>query len=95
MITTFRHKGLKELFERGETRRIEQKHWDRCREILTVIHNAANTVEINRPGYKLHTLAPTRPSVWSIRAYGAWRITFRFEKGVAFDVDLEQYHDRR
>lgn len=94
MITGWKHKGLKELFERGATRRIEQKRWARCIEILTVINNAVTVRDVAKPGFFLHDLAPDRPSSWTTRAWGPWRITFRFENGVAFDVDLEQYHDR-
>lgn len=92
MIKTFRSKSLKELFETGTTRRIEQKYHRRCREILDAVNAAATPQQVNLPGYNLHTLAPARPSVWTTRAYGPWRITFRFEQGHAHDVDLEQYH---
>lgn len=92
MIKTFRHKGLRELFERGATRRIDQNYLTRCRQILGTIHAAANIQEVNLPGYVLHNLKPARPLTWSIRVNGPWRITFEFTKGDAYDVDLEQYH---
>lgn len=92
MIKTFKHKGLRELFETKRTRRVEQQYQARCAEILKAIDTAASTLDLNLPGYRLHTLAPSRPATWSIRAYGAWRITFTFDKGNAYDLDLEQYH---
>jgi toxin HigB-1 len=92
MIRTFRHKGLKELFERGATRRVEQNYIRRCNEILHVIHNATNIQQINLPGYVLHVLKPQRPNTWSVRVQGPWRITFEFRSGDAYDVDLEQHH---
>lgn len=92
MIQSFKHRGLKELFETRATRRVEQQYQDRCLEILRRINVAVTIRDLDVPGYRLHNLAPSRPSTWTIRAYGAWRITFRFEKGVASDVDLEQYH---
>ena len=33
-------------------------------------------------------------STYSIRVMGNWRLTFRFENGDVFDVDLEDYHGR-
>ena len=29
---------------------------------------------------------------WSVRVSANWRITFRFENGAVFDVDLVDYH---
>jgi proteic killer suppression protein len=92
MITTFRSKALKELFESGSTRRIEQKYHRRAIDMLDVINRAASIQDCNVAGWNLHALAPQRPSVWSTRAWGPFRITFRFEGGNAYDVDLEQYH---
>jgi toxin HigB-1 len=92
MIRTFKHKGLRELFERGASRRVNQNHVERCQQILAVINAAQNIQQINLPGYVLHDLKPSRPSVWSVRVQGPWRITFEFRNGDAYAVDLEQYH---
>jgi proteic killer suppression protein len=92
MIRTFKHKGLRELFEGNRTRHVEQQYQKRCKEILDAVNAAASLRDLNNPGYRLHNLAPTRPATWTIRAYGAWRITFVFNQGDAYDVDLEQYH---
>lgn len=92
MIKTFKHKGLRELFETKRSRRVEQQYQARCSDILGQINRAASIQDLNLPGYRLHNLAPSRPATWTIRTYGAWRITFVFEKGDAYDLDLEQYH---
>lgn len=92
MIRTFKHKGLRELFETERTRRVEQQYQARVAEILRHIDAARIVQDLDLPGYRLHTLAPSRPATWTIRAYGAWRVTFTFDKGNAYDLDLEQYH---
>ena len=92
MIRTWKHKGLRELFETGRTRRVEQQYQARCRDILQKLNVAATVRDLDLPGYRLHNLAPTRPATMTIRAYGAWRVTFIFSEGNAYDVDLEQYH---
>lgn len=92
MIRTFRHKGLRELYETGRTRHVDSQSVKRAAEILRVIDAAASTKEIDQPGYMLHTLAPSRPLTWTIRLRGPFRITFAFRDGDAYDVDLEQYH---
>jgi len=92
MIKTFKHKGLKELFERGGTSRIDSKLHQRCIERLDVLNRAADLRALNLPGYNPHPLKQFKPMRYSIWVTGSWRITFEFEKGDAYRVDLEQYH---
>ena len=40
----------------------------------------------------LHRLQPRKDNRWAIKVSGNWRITFRFERGDAYDVDYEDYH---
>ncbi|MBI4533872.1 MAG: type II toxin-antitoxin system RelE/ParE family toxin [Candidatus Melainabacteria bacterium] len=47
---------------------------------------------MNLPGYKLHRMTGNRKDTWSITVSGNWRITFRFQDGYAYDVNLEDYH---
>jgi len=47
---------------------------------------------LNLPGYGLHKLAGDRKDLWSIKVSGNWRLTFRFDQGHAYDVNLEDYH---
>lgn len=47
---------------------------------------------MNAPSLKLHPLKGNRKGIWSVWVSGNWRITFRFEKGDAYDVKLEDYH---
>lgn len=92
MIKTFKDKGLKELFETGRTARINNEHQTRCRVVLDVLNTATHTEQLNQPGWRLHQLKQYKPRRWSIWISGAWRITFEWEKGDAYRVDLEQYH---
>jgi proteic killer suppression protein len=43
-------------------------------------------------GFDTHPLKDTLPQRYAMSVSGPWRITFRFENGDAFAVDLEQYH---
>ena len=47
---------------------------------------------MNLPGWKLHQLKGARKGTWAVSVSGNWRITFRFEGGDAYDVELEDYH---
>jgi proteic killer suppression protein len=92
MIRTYRHNGLKELFETGATRRIDAKFHARCREALDVLNAAADLRALNLPALRLHQLKQFKPLRYSIWISGAWRITFEWDKGDAYRVDFEQYH---
>jgi toxin HigB-1 len=91
MIKTYRHSGLKELFESGKTARIDAKFHARCIEVLDVLNRATDLRALNLPSLKLHQLKQFKPVRYSVRISGAWRITFEWDKD-AYRVDLEQYH---
>jgi proteic killer suppression protein len=47
---------------------------------------------MNLPGYRFHALKGDRKGTFTVAVSGNWRITFRFQEGDAFDVNLEDYH---
>ncbi len=64
----------------------------RVKRILFVLDQAETLQEIDMPGFRLHPLTGDRKGRWAITVTKNWRITFRFENGDVFDVDLEDYH---
>jgi proteic killer suppression protein len=92
VIKSFRHKGLKRLFETGDRRGVAAGMADRLRRQLDVLNSAQSTNDLNLPGYRLHRLKGNRAGTWSVTVSGNWRITFTFEGEDAFDVNLEDYH---
>lgn len=92
MIKSFRHKGLRRLFETGEPTGVTPELAARLRRQLDVLNRARTTRDMNLPGYRLHQLKGNRTGTWSVTVSGNWRVTFRFEGEDAFDVDLEDYH---
>ena len=92
MINSFEHKGLKKMFEDGNSRYIEADLRKRVALILFALDNATTTDELALPGFRLHELAGDLAGIWSISVNGNWRITFRFVEGNAEDVDLVDYH---
>lgn len=44
------------------------------------------------PGYRLQELKGERKGTWSVSVSGNWRLTFTFEGGDAFAVELGDYH---
>ncbi|MDD2892413.1 MAG: type II toxin-antitoxin system RelE/ParE family toxin [Halothiobacillaceae bacterium] len=44
------------------------------------------------PGNRLEALGGDRAGQWSVRINAQWRVSFRFEDGAAFDVEIVHYH---
>jgi proteic killer suppression protein len=92
VIRTFRHRGLKALFERGDRSKVRADQAGRIADVLAHLDRARHPSDIDLPGYRLHRLKGDRRGVWSVSISGNWRIVFRFENGDAFDADLVDYH---
>lgn len=92
MIASFKHKGLKRLYERGDRSGVGANMLARSEEILSMLEAAEAIDELDVPGYRLHPLTGSLKGFWSMRVTGNWRIIFRFVHGEAYDVDLTDYH---
>ena len=92
MIDSFAHKGLKELFRTGKTKRIRPDLQARVLEILDAIEHMQTLKDLALPGLRLHPDSRYRPTRWRVDVNGPWRITFEFEDGKASKVDLVQDH---
>lgn len=77
MIKSFRHKGVKRLFETGERRGVVPELASRLRRQLDVLNRARTTSDMNLPGYRLHRLKGDRAGTWGVSVSGNWRVTFR------------------
>lgn len=92
MIRSFKHRGLKRLYELGDPRGIRPDLLDRVEDILTRLDNAETAQAMNLPGYRLHRLKGKLKRFWSVTVSANWRVIFRFEDEDALDVDLIDYH---
>jgi proteic killer suppression protein len=91
MIRSYRHKGLKELFEKGATARIQKSLQERCQRRLDALDRAVRPEDMNLHGFDFHALHG-KPQRYTVHVNGPWCITFEFEGGDAYRVDFEQYH---
>ncbi|HAZ74882.1 MAG TPA: Killer protein, partial [Enterobacteriaceae bacterium] len=66
MIKSFKHKGLKQLFEKGIVSGIPAQDAERINDRLQAIDTANEIGELNRQIYKLHPLKGEREGYWSI-----------------------------
>jgi proteic killer suppression protein len=92
MIRSFKHRGLKRLFERDERSGVRPDLVGAVEEMLTALDDAVTPQELNLPGYRLHRLRGDLKGFWSVTARANWRIIFRFDGTDALDVELVDYH---
>jgi proteic killer suppression protein len=92
MIVSFRHKGLRLLFEEGDRRRLIPDHVGKIERILARLDETTEIGNMSLPGFRLHPLKGNLAGFWSVTVSGNWRIVFRFRDGRASDVDLIDYH---
>ena len=92
MIGSFKHRGLKRLYERGDRSGIRPDLLEVVADILSRLDRAGAPQAMNLPGYHLHSLKGDLKGLWSVRVRANWRIVFRFQGADAFDVELIDYH---
>ena len=92
MIKSFRHKGIRQFFERGTKSGIQASHAVRLRLQLAALDTAQTIDDMDLPGYRLHPLKGRMKNRWSIWVSGNWRLTFEFKDGNVFLVGYEDYH---
>lgn len=92
MIKSFRHKGLRHLFEDDEGGKLPPDMLVRIRIILSALQAAEDVAGMDIPTFRLHALKGDLKGFFSVTVRANWRIVFRFEDGNAFDVDFVDYH---
>lgn len=92
MIRSFRHKGLKRLYEDDDTRGVAAEHLVKLRNILARLDAAGSPDDMNLPGLNLHALRGQLRGFMAVTVRANWRVIFRFVEGHAFDVDYLDYH---
>ncbi|HTP89707.1 MAG TPA: type II toxin-antitoxin system RelE/ParE family toxin [Bryobacteraceae bacterium] len=92
MIRSFKHRGLKRLYEDGDVRGIRPDLLQTVEDILARLDQASTPQDMDLPGYRLHPLKGDLRGLWSVRVRSNWRIIFRFREQDVFDVELIDYH---
>lgn len=92
MGVRFRHKGLRLLYEIGDSSRIRPDIVPKVTRFLTVLSEAAVPEDLDLPGYKLHALKGNLKGYWSASVSRNHRIIFRFGDDGPEEVDLVDYH---
>lgn len=92
MIKSIKHKGLKNLFEKGSTKGVRADHVSRLIERLTVLDAATSIDDIAAANWGLHPLSGELAGQYAIKVSGNWRLFFKFEAGNVFLLNYDDYH---
>jgi toxin HigB-1 len=92
MIRSFRHKGLKRLYEDDDPRGLLAEHVVKLRDILARLDAARTVKDLDIPGLRLHALKGESKGSWAVTVRANWRVVFRFAEPDAFDVEYVDYH---
>ncbi len=90
MIKSFGDRATEEIFHGGWAKKLPRTIQIRARRLLIQIDAAVHVVDLGLPlSNRLHKL---QNDYWSVSINDQWRITFTFQNGNAFDVNIEDYH---
>lgn len=92
MIRSFRHKGLKLLYEDANPRGVAAEHMVKLRDILARLDAARSVEDMQVPGLRLHPLKGGLKGSWAVTVRANWRVIFRFAGHDVFEVDYLDYH---
>jgi len=96
VIQSFRDETAADLFRNRNTRaarRISQALWRGVQRKLRLLDAAGRLDDLPLPaGNRLEALKGDRAGRHSVRVNDHYRVTFRWEGGHAYEVDVEDYH---
>ena len=56
MIASFKHRGLKALYDERAARRVAPEHVQKLRDVLAVLDRSRRPQDVDIPGFRLHPL---------------------------------------
>jgi proteic killer suppression protein len=92
VIESFKHKGLKRLFEEDDRSKLGPDMVEKIRLILSALEEAGSIDDLNQPSFRLYQLKGDFKGYWAVTVRANWRIVFQFKGDNASNVDLVDYH---
>jgi proteic killer suppression protein len=93
VIKGWRHKWLRDFFEKGSTRGIQANQAAKIETRLDALNAATCPEDMDvLPGCRFHKRKDTGKGTYSVNVSGNWHITFRFESGDGYVVNYEDPH---
>lgn len=85
----FRHKELRALFE-GRRNRIDARWRRKIERALAQMNVIVSPAELTH--FRCHEHSGDRKGTYALHVSPNWRITFRWDEGGPYEIDLEDYH---
>ncbi len=96
MITSFKGKIAKDIWETNRSKTLPRELWPRAKALLTIMHSTRVLDDLKikgqPPNIRLHKLKGLKKGYWSVTIALPWCITFRFSDGEFSEVKIENYH---
>lgn len=91
LIESFRHKGLRRLYEDDDASGLPGDAMGKIR--LAALEFGADLSQVaTMPGWRPHPLKGGRRGRYAITVTRNWQITFRLRGNTVTEVDFEDYH---
>jgi len=74
MIESFRHKGLQQLFEHDDGKKLPPDMLNRIRIVLSTLHAASGIEGMDVPTFRLHALKGELKGFYAVTVRANWRI---------------------
>ncbi|WP_312056383.1 type II toxin-antitoxin system RelE/ParE family toxin [Pantoea brenneri] len=93
VIKSWKHKALQRLYQKGDTRGLQEKDNRRIKLRLRVLDNAMTINPFSHfQGLNFHTLKGDKCHLYAINVRASWHITFELFDGDASILNPEDYH---
>lgn len=96
MITSFKGKVARDIWETNASRSLPREYWLRAKALLTIMHSTRVLEDLKiqgqPPNIRLHKLKGIRKAYWSVTIALPWCITFKFNDGEFSEVMIENFH---
>lgn len=98
MIKNFGNKCAADVYEKGQSKGLPAKHWQRAADLLDIMEAVTSLEELKAKGFppslRLHRLKGRKKAIFAIDIHktDGWRITFDFESSEFTNVTIEDYH---
>ena len=94
-IRNIRHKGLRNLVEKNNTKGLPPNYVAKITDIMAFLIDIENLDEVfDLQKYKPHLLTGDRAGTYSFHVTANWRITFKYdeEANELYELNYEDYH---
>jgi plasmid maintenance system killer protein len=98
VIRNFGNKAATDLFHRGQSKTLPEKHWQRAVDLLDIMEAVDSLEDLKAQGFppslRLHKLKGNRKDGYAIDIHkiDGWRMTFKFLENEFIEVSVENYH---